>query len=55
VTLLERAVDEGVLLAPGESFGAAFTTHARVCFTSVPEEELERGLAALGRAIDSLR
>jgi aspartate/methionine/tyrosine aminotransferase len=55
VTLLERTVDEGVLLAPGESFGAAFTTHARLCFTSVPEEELSAGLAALGRAIDALR
>jgi aspartate/methionine/tyrosine aminotransferase len=55
VTLLERAVDEGVLVAPGESFGATFTTHARICFTSVPEAELVSGLEALGRALDAIR
>ncbi len=49
--LLSRAVDQGVLLAPGESFGDAFRTHARICFSSVGEHDLTLGLAALERAL----
>lgn len=52
--LLSRAVDQGVLLAPGESFGAAFRTHARICFSSVGQHELSLGLAALERALAEL-
>ena len=53
-SLLSRAVDHGVLLAPGESFGDAFRTHARICFSSVEERELSTGLDALARALDEL-
>jgi aspartate/methionine/tyrosine aminotransferase len=52
--LLSRAVDQGVLLAPGESFGEAFRTHARICFSSVGREDLVLGLAALERALAEL-
>jgi aspartate/methionine/tyrosine aminotransferase len=51
---LERCVEQGVLLAPGESFGESFRTHARICFSSVGRHDLAEGLAALGRALSEL-
>lgn len=53
-SLLASAVDQGVLLAPGESFGEAFKTHARICFSSVTQHDLAVGLAALDRALAEL-
>jgi aspartate/methionine/tyrosine aminotransferase len=44
--LLERAIDKGVLLAPGDGFGDAFVTWARLCFTGV---RLDRVLEGVGR------
>jgi len=52
--LLSRAVDQGVLLAPGDSFGEAFKTYARVCFSAVGQHELSLGLLALDRAVSEL-
>lgn len=49
--LLERAVREGVVLAPGEAFGAAFKTHARLCYTSCETPRVLEGVARLRRAI----
>lgn len=48
--LLDRAVDEGVLLAPGAAFGASFEGWARLCFTAVDEPSVLGGVAALARA-----
>ena len=48
---LERAIDHGVLLAPGEAFGAAFASWARLCFTAVPPARLRLGLDRLRAAI----
>ena len=45
--LLERGIDRGVLLAPGDGFGDAFASWARLCFTSVPRARLDR-LASRG-------
>lgn len=53
--LLEAAIDHGVLLAPGEAFGAAYATHARLCYSAVAPDRLEVGLARLRDAITSLR
>jgi aspartate/methionine/tyrosine aminotransferase len=53
--LLERAIDRGVLLAPGPAFGEAFGTWARLCFTSVPRDRLLEGIARLRQAIDDMR
>lgn len=50
--LLERAIDGGVLVAPGDAFGDAFATWARLCFTAVPRAELAMGIARLRQAID---
>jgi aspartate/methionine/tyrosine aminotransferase len=52
--LLERAIDRGVLLAPGEGFGEAFASWARLCFTSVPRARLLTGLDRLRAAIDDV-
>jgi aspartate/methionine/tyrosine aminotransferase len=49
--LLERAIDHGVLLAPGDGFGDAFGTWARLCFTSVPRPRLLAGISRLRAAI----
>jgi aspartate/methionine/tyrosine aminotransferase len=50
--LLERAIDHGVLLAPGDGCGEAFGDFARLCFTSVPRPRLLEGVARLRAAID---
>jgi aspartate/methionine/tyrosine aminotransferase len=50
--LLELAIERGVLVAPGDGFGADFATFGRVCFTSVEIPELLEGIARLRRAID---
>ena len=33
---LEDCLDDGLVLAPGPSFGSAYGTHVRICFTSAP-------------------
>jgi aspartate/methionine/tyrosine aminotransferase len=53
-TLLERAIDKGVLLAPGDGFGEGFASFARLCFTSVPRPRLLEGIARLREAIAEL-
>lgn len=52
--LLERAIDNGVLLAPGDAFGAGFERCARLCFTSVPRAELATGITRLRKAMDEI-
>lgn len=52
--LLARAIDLGVMLAPGEAFGAAFDRHARICYTSAPIPDVLDGIARLGEAIASM-
>ena len=51
---LERAIDEGVLLAPGDAFGRTYERCARLCFTSVPRPQLADGIARLCAAVASL-
>jgi aspartate/methionine/tyrosine aminotransferase len=51
--LLERAVDRGVLVAPGDGFGEGYASWARLCFTSVPGERLREGIARLRAAMGS--
>ncbi|HEX3343963.1 MAG TPA: pyridoxal phosphate-dependent aminotransferase [Polyangiaceae bacterium] len=52
--LLERAIDRGVLLAPGDGCGDAYGAWARLCFTSVPRERLTTGVARLREALGEL-
>jgi aspartate/methionine/tyrosine aminotransferase len=51
---LERALEEGVLLAPGEAFGRGYETCARLCYTAVPRPQLADGIARLRTAISAL-
>lgn len=48
---LEDCVDHGLFLAPGPSFGP-YPQHARLCFTAVPPDVLERGLRVLSGLLD---
>ena len=44
---LERCLDAGVMLTPGTASGQAYEDWARLCFTCVPQAQLEEALAAL--------
>ncbi|UJR79314.1 pyridoxal phosphate-dependent aminotransferase [Sandaracinus amylolyticus] len=48
---LERCLDEGVLLTPGSASGTDYEGWARVCFTSVPPDDLRDALARLRRVL----
>jgi aspartate/methionine/tyrosine aminotransferase len=52
--LLEHAIDRGVVLAPGEGFGDAFGSWARLCFTSERPARVLEGVARLRAAMDGL-
>lgn len=53
-SILERAVDRGVLLAPGDAFGAAYGgSFARLCFTAATPERVARAIQALREAVDA--
>jgi aspartate/methionine/tyrosine aminotransferase len=51
--LVEKLLDAGVSIAPGEQFGATFARHARICFTAVPVERLRVGLARLASVLSA--
>jgi aspartate/methionine/tyrosine aminotransferase len=51
--LVERLLDAGVSIAPGEQFGRAFSRHARICFTAVPRDRLRVGLARLAGVLSA--
>lgn len=55
LALLERAVDRGVLLAPGDAFGAGYDTCARLCTTAVPAERVVVGIERLLDALEAMR
>jgi aspartate/methionine/tyrosine aminotransferase len=48
---LEDCLDEGLLLAPGPSFGVDYSTCIRVCFTCVEPEVVEKGVEILARKL----
>ena len=47
---LERCVERGLFLSPGQSFGP-YPTHVRLCFTAAPPDVTERGVEALAPLI----
>ncbi len=49
-TFLSRAVDHGILLAPGPSFGP-FPHHLRLCYTAAEPEITDRGVEVLARLL----
>jgi aspartate/methionine/tyrosine aminotransferase len=52
--LLERAIDHGVLLAPGDAFGQDYAGWGRLCFSAVPLPRMLEGIARLRAAIETL-
>jgi len=52
--LLLRCLEDGVLLTPGAASGDAYATWVRLCFTTVPPDELDDALSLLRGALASL-
>jgi N-succinyldiaminopimelate aminotransferase len=48
---LEGCLDDHVILAPGSSFGAAYDTWVRLCFTCVAPDIVDRGVELLARRL----
>jgi aspartate/methionine/tyrosine aminotransferase len=53
--LLERAIEGGVLIAPGAGFGRHYARWGRLCFTAAPLPRVLLGIARLRAAVDALR
>jgi aspartate/methionine/tyrosine aminotransferase len=49
--LVERLLDAGVSISPGEQFGRGFEKHARLCFTAVPTERVLVGIERIARLL----
>jgi N-succinyldiaminopimelate aminotransferase len=47
MAFLERCLDAGVMLTPGTASGEAYQDWARLCFTCVPQAQLDEALALL--------
>jgi aspartate/methionine/tyrosine aminotransferase len=50
---IRRLLDAGVVLAPGEYFGADYDGWARLCFTVVPPDDLREGVNRLNRLLSN--
>ena len=48
---LEDALDDGLVMAPGPSFGQGYESHVRLCFTSAPPERVAEAVARLKRRL----
>jgi len=48
---LEDCLDDGLLLAPGPSFGKGYEKYVRVCFTSAPPDRVEEAVKRLARRL----
>lgn len=53
MTVLERAAEKGVLLAPGSAFGDVCRAHARLCFTGVDEARLDEGIDRINAVLEA--
>jgi len=53
--VLEHIAGQGVLLAPGGSFGHEFSKWARLCYTAVGPDQLDEGIDRINAVLDELR
>ena len=53
--LVEELLDAGVSVSPGEQFGAAWSRHARICFTAVPPARLAEGMRRIAAVLEKRR
>lgn len=44
---LEDCLDDGLILAPGPSFGVGYETFVRICFTAAPNDVVQRAVGLL--------
>jgi len=51
--LIEACLDNGVSVAPGDSFGTHFTEYLRLCFTGETPERLMKGIVRLNRILNT--
>jgi aspartate/methionine/tyrosine aminotransferase len=52
--VLEKAIERGITLAPGEIFGRGFEGFARLCFTSVDHQTLVEGIDQLNQVLHEI-
>lgn len=52
---ITELLHEGVCISPGDAFGQDYATFSRICFTSVPEDQLVLAIERLNRALDKMR
>jgi aspartate/methionine/tyrosine aminotransferase len=52
--LLQRAIERGVLIAPGDAFGQGYASWGRLCFTAVPLPRMLEGISRLRAAVERL-
>lgn len=55
LSLLERAVDRGVLLTPGDAFGSGYETCARLCTAAASPEHVVLGIERLRDALAAMK
>ncbi len=55
LALLERAVDRGVLVAPGDAFGNGYDACVRLCTTALPIDRVVVGIERLLEALEAMR
>jgi len=49
--ILERALERGVALSPGDAFGPSYGGYARLCYTAVPPDALARAIHILNEVL----
>ncbi len=49
--LCEDVLEDGLIISPGEIFGAAYADFVRVCFTSAHPDEVRKGVEILARRL----
>jgi len=53
--LVEKLLDAGVSISPGEQFGRGFERHARLCFTAVPLDRVLVGIERINGTLSEMR
>ncbi len=53
--LLEDCLEDGVLVAPGASSGAAYADWIRLCYSSAPPDAVAEGVRRLARRLGGAR
>ncbi len=55
ITWIQELLREGVCISPGDAFGKDFENFSRICFTSVPEDQVVLAIERLNKSLDRLR